>query len=43
VIFVSGYADSDLLDQDIGEPFAGYMQKPFSPETLLRAVRERLG
>ena len=43
VIYVSGYADSDLIRQDVGDAFAGYMQKPFSPETLLRAVKERLG
>ena len=42
VIYVSGYAD-ETLDQGDEEPFAGYMQKPFSPETLLKAVRERLG
>ena len=43
VIYVSGYADESLDQGDIEEPFAGYMQKPFSPETLLKAVRERLG
>ena len=45
VIYVSGYADDSLTqqDKDSEESFAGYMQKPFSPETLLKAVRERLG
>ena len=41
VIFMSGYADAAMAPSDVPEG-AGYLQKPFAPETLARQVREVL-
>jgi CheY-like chemotaxis protein len=40
VLFMSGYSDSTEIANDSG---AAYIQKPFTPDTLARAVREALG
>jgi two-component system, cell cycle sensor histidine kinase and response regulator CckA len=41
VLFMSGYVDSSLLDGDV-KPGVNLLQKPFTPATLLRKVREVL-
>jgi len=43
VLYMSGYTDSDILRQGVLETERPFLQKPFSPETLLRAVRDVLG
>ncbi|MGQ0650448.1 MAG: response regulator [Gemmatimonadaceae bacterium] len=42
VIYMSGYADDALLRRGDLEPWATYLQKPFTPEALARRVRELL-
>jgi two-component system cell cycle sensor histidine kinase/response regulator CckA len=42
VLFVSGYASRDAWELGIGGHKASFLQKPFTPETLARMVRERL-
>jgi two-component system, cell cycle sensor histidine kinase and response regulator CckA len=38
VLFVSGYSDHALMQQDV-TPGAAFLQKPFTPEVLARKVR----
>ena len=42
VLFVSGYSEKDIADQGLGTLAFEVMQKPFTPETLIRKVREVL-
>ncbi len=42
VLYVSGYPDETMASQGILEPDASFLQKPFTPETLARRVREIL-
>jgi two-component system, cell cycle sensor histidine kinase and response regulator CckA len=42
VLFVSGYASRDAWELGVGGHKASFLQKPFTPETLARMVRERL-
>jgi two-component system, cell cycle sensor histidine kinase and response regulator CckA len=42
VIYVSGYADNAIARDGSLPPGSVYIQKPFSPDTLLRKVREQL-
>jgi len=42
VLYASGYADSAITHHGILEPGIPYLQKPFTPETLGRRVREVL-
>ncbi len=42
VLFVSGYSDSDISDQGIIAPDVRFLEKPFTPGTLVRKVREVL-
>ena len=42
VLFVSGYAAEALSPGEFEEAQPGYLQKPFTPETLARKVREVL-
>jgi nitrogen-specific signal transduction histidine kinase/ActR/RegA family two-component response regulator len=42
VLFVSGYASRDAWEMGVGGHKASFLQKPFTPETLARMVRERL-
>ena len=39
VLFMSGYTDNAVLHHDIIEADQAYIQKPFSPDDLARAVR----
>jgi two-component system, cell cycle sensor histidine kinase and response regulator CckA len=42
VLFVSGYVDNELLREQRFERGEVYLQKPFTPEALLRTVRKTL-
>jgi response regulator RpfG family c-di-GMP phosphodiesterase len=42
VLFVSGYTDDAIIRHGILEPGIAFLQKPFSPESLARKVRELL-
>jgi PAS domain S-box-containing protein len=42
VLFVSGYVDNELLREHRLGRGEAYLQKPFTPETLLRTVRKAL-
>ncbi|HUV06582.1 MAG TPA: response regulator, partial [Spirochaetia bacterium] len=43
VLYISGYTDSSISQNDVLEPNVAFLQKPFSPEILARKVREVLG
>jgi nitrogen-specific signal transduction histidine kinase len=42
VLYASGYANNAIIQHGILEPGIAYLQKPFTPETLARRVREVL-
>src|SRR6266702_1387441 len=42
VLFISGYTDTDLLDENALIAGAALLEKPFSPDTLLLKMREML-
>ncbi len=42
VIFMSGYTNDDIIRRGLLSPGTPFLQKPFSPETLARKVREVL-
>jgi signal transduction histidine kinase/CheY-like chemotaxis protein len=42
VLFVSGYTDDDMLRQGMLRPGCAFLQKPYTPEVLARAVRKAL-
>ena len=42
VIFMSGYTDDAIIRHGVLRPGTAYLQKPFSPETLAKKVREVL-
>ncbi|MBV9775384.1 MAG: response regulator, partial [Gemmatimonadetes bacterium] len=42
VIFISGYADEERMERGWLEPDTPFLQKPFTPATLLDAVRKLL-
>ena len=43
VLFMSGYADDAIVHQGRLDPDTAFLQKPFTPEALLRRVGEVLG
>ena len=42
VLFMSGYTDKAMLHQGELDPGMAFLQKPFTPQTLARKVREVL-
>lgn len=42
VLFTSGYTDGEIARRGLLQPGAVFLQKPFTPTGLVRAVRERL-
>ena len=42
VLFMSGYIDDSIVRQGIRDPGVAYLQKPFSPTSLAKKVREVL-
>jgi two-component system cell cycle sensor histidine kinase/response regulator CckA len=42
VLFTSGYTNDDIVTQSDGNKFAAFLQKPFTPASLARKVREVL-
>ncbi|MEO7647753.1 MAG: response regulator [Gemmatimonadaceae bacterium] len=42
VLFMSGYAENAIVREGLRFPGAGFIEKPFSPETLVREVRRAL-
>ncbi len=42
VLFMSGYAENAVVREGLRHPSAGFIEKPFSPETLAREVRRAL-
>ncbi|MGI9141345.1 MAG: ATP-binding protein [Gemmatimonadaceae bacterium] len=42
VLFMSGYAENAIVREGLRHPSAGFIEKPFSPETLAREVRRSL-
>jgi two-component system cell cycle sensor histidine kinase/response regulator CckA len=42
VLFMSGYTDDAIIRHGVLRPGTAYLQKPFSPDTLARKVREVL-
>lgn len=42
VLFMSGYADNAIVHHGVLEPGLDFIQKPFTPESIARKVREVL-
>jgi YesN/AraC family two-component response regulator len=42
VLFMSGYTDDAIVRHGVLRPGTAYLQKPFSPDTLGKKVREVL-
>ena len=42
ILFLSGYTDDLVERQGVLQPGRAFLQKPFTPDTLLRKVRELL-
>jgi PAS domain S-box-containing protein len=43
VLFTSGYTDGEIERRGLLRPDAAFLQKPFTPEALVRAVEKQLG
>ncbi|MFV9503362.1 MAG: response regulator [Oscillochloridaceae bacterium umkhey_bin13] len=43
VLYMSGYTDNALVERSLADDGAHYLQKPFTPDRLVQAVRETLG
>jgi DNA-binding response OmpR family regulator len=42
IIYMSGYTDDAITRHGVLEPGVTYVQKPFTPDALVRKVREVL-
>jgi hypothetical protein len=40
VLYVSGYSDNDIGDHGVLDPRYELLQKPFTPQTLARKIRD---
>ena len=40
ILYVSGYSDNDIGDHGILDPRFDLLQKPFTPQTLARKIRD---
>jgi DNA-binding NtrC family response regulator len=40
ILYVSGYSDNDIGDHGILDPRFELLQKPFTPQTLARKIRD---
>src|SRR5207249_9564510 len=43
VLYTSGHTDDAIFHHGVNQACTGFLQKPFTPETLERRVRELLG
>jgi signal transduction histidine kinase len=43
VLYVSGYSDNDIGDHGVLDPRYELLQKPFTPQTLARKIRDVIG
>jgi len=43
VLYVSGYSDNDIGDHGVLDPRFELLQKPFTPQTLARKIRDVIG
>ncbi|MCI0527279.1 MAG: response regulator, partial [Nitrospira sp.] len=42
VLYISGYTDNTFIQHSLSDPNVAFLQKPFTPDTLVRKVREVL-
>jgi two-component system cell cycle sensor histidine kinase/response regulator CckA len=42
VVLVSGYSEERAMSELLGRGLAGFLKKPFAPETLLKCIRQAL-
>jgi two-component SAPR family response regulator len=42
VLFMSGYTDTSIVSRGVLDPGIAFLQKPLTPETLTRKIREVL-